>query len=89
MKCILVNLVNINFIHFALICVILVVQESRSGLELSDIHKLLVCTDDVNLFGPSMYAIKGRKTGTLLDATKEIALDTNAERTKHLFMSRH
>jgi hypothetical protein len=44
--------------------------------------------DDVNLLGDSIDTIK-KNTQTLLDASKEVDLEVNTEKTKYMFLSRH
>jgi hypothetical protein len=48
----------------------------------------LVYTDDVNLLGDNIDAIK-KNTGTLIDASKEVGLEVNTEKTKYKLLSRH
>jgi hypothetical protein len=42
----------------------------------------------VNLLGENIIIIKKHKEA-LLDASKEVGLDVNAEKTKYMFMSHH
>jgi hypothetical protein len=53
------------------------------GLKLNRTHQLLIYADDVNLLGDNIDTIK-KNTETLIDASKEVGLEINVEKTKYI-----
>jgi hypothetical protein len=77
-----------NLKKFALEYAVRKVQEKLVGLKLNGTHQLLAYADDVNLLGDNIDTIK-KNTKTLIDACKDIGLEINIEKTKHILLSHH
>jgi len=73
--------------NFALEYAIRRVQVNQDGLKLNGTHQLLVYADDVNILGGSVHTVK-ENAEALVVATKETGLEVNADKTKHMIMSR-
>jgi hypothetical protein len=54
------------------------------GLKLNGTHQLLAYADDVNLLGDDIDTIK-KNTETSIEATKEVGIEMNVEKTKYMF----
>jgi hypothetical protein len=73
--------------NFALEYAIRRVQENQEGPKLNGTRQLLAYADDVNIVGENIDTIK-KNTEALLDASKEIGLEVNPEKTKYMLMPR-
>jgi hypothetical protein len=58
------------------------------GLTLNGRRQLLAYADDVNLLADNIDTIK-KNTETLIDASKEVGLEINEDKTKYMLLSRH
>jgi hypothetical protein len=60
----------------------------KVGLELNGTHQILVYADDGNMLDDSINTIK-ENSETLLEASTDVGLEINVEKTKYMNMSRH
>jgi hypothetical protein len=74
--------------NFALENAIRKVQENQLGLKFNGAHQLLAYADDVNLLGDNIGTIK-KNTESSTDASKEIGLEINIEKTKYMLLCCH
>jgi hypothetical protein len=58
------------------------------GLKLNGTHQLLIYADNVNLVEDNIDS-KKKSIETVIDASKEVVLEVNAEKTKYMLLSRH
>jgi hypothetical protein len=61
---------------------------NQEELKLNGTHLLLAYADDVITVAGSIYSIK-KSTEALKDASKEVVLEENPEKTKCVFMSHY
>jgi ABC-type siderophore export system fused ATPase/permease subunit len=63
------------------------IHENQVGLKLNGTHQLLVYAD-VNLLRDNTSTIN-KNIEPLIDGSKEVGLEVNTEKTKHMLLSRH
>jgi hypothetical protein len=72
--------------NFALEYAIRKVQENQAGPKLNGTHLLLAYADSQNLLRENIDIIN-KNTETLIDASKEVGLEVNIEKTKYMLVS--
>jgi hypothetical protein len=63
------------------------VQENQVGLKLNGLHQLLAYADIENLLRNNINPVR-KNIETFIDASKEVGLEINVEKTKFMFLSR-
>jgi hypothetical protein len=53
------------------------------GLNLNGTHQLLAYADDISLLGDTIFTVN-KNTAMLIDASKEVGLEINVEKTKYM-----
>jgi hypothetical protein len=74
--------------NFGLEYAIRITQENQLKLKLNGTYQFMVYADDVNLFGDNINTIN-KNIEVLIDASKDVSLEVNTEKTKCMLMSRH
>jgi biotin operon repressor len=64
------------------------VQENQVRLKLNGIHQPLAYANNVNLLGDNINTTE-KNIESLIDASKEVGLEINVEKTKYMLLSRH
>jgi hypothetical protein len=59
------------------------VQKNQAGLKLNGTHQVLAYAEDMNFLGN----IINKNTETLIDASKEVGIEVNVEKTKYMLVS--
>jgi predicted HNH restriction endonuclease len=62
------------------------VQENQDGLKLNGTHNVLAYADDVNIMEENIDTTQKKNTEALLDASEEVGLEINPQKTKKAYM---
>jgi hypothetical protein len=62
-------------------------MKNQAGLKLNGTHQLLAYADDLKLLRNNINTIN-KNTQTVIDASKEVGLEVNVEKTKYMLVSR-
>jgi hypothetical protein len=73
--------------NYALEYAIRRVQENQEGLKSNETQQLLAYADEVKILGENIDTLQ-KNTEALLDASKEVGVEVNPEKTKYMLMSR-
>jgi hypothetical protein len=76
------------FSNFALKYAIRKVEDNQVSSEFNGTQQLLVYAGDINLLGDNINIMKDN-TETLLEASRDVGLEMNAEKTKYMIISHH
>jgi hypothetical protein len=63
------------------------VQENQEGLKLTRTHQILAYAYDVSIMGKNIGTIQ-KSTEAVSDASKEVDLEVNPEKTKYMLITR-
>jgi hypothetical protein len=74
-------------LNYALEYAIRRVQLIQNGWKLNSTHRILVYADYINIFGKSVHNIK-ENAEVLIEISKVIGLEVNADKSKYMVMSR-